>query len=453
MRSTRNASLIYGLADFQRPQIPGRSIREWNFKGAIEYYRRPLRSRIYVESMAPNNHTASNKDHHFVPQFYLRNFASDEKQKQICLFNIERGILMSAVSLRDQCAKHRYYGSQELEHALGKFESRWGLLFKRIIQEEKTPNDFYSFEQIVKFVSVQARRTISAEQQSKEMWDAMTGAAFRGHPEEREKATAEKQVDRVLENLKLGLGYAPILYDLKIILVINRTQTDFLTSDNPVVSANNFYPGRHPNLGSGLASSGLIKAVPISPRLLIILFDSGIYTLTNTIGHRVITRKRRDIDALNELQWLNAEKNLYFSKADEGPRILDKIGTAYRNRGAPKSKLTEFVRSKVLGNWVLPDSDKAVEQADDGSRDSLIQVSSLVENIALRLSFLSNRNKPKFFDNGSARGSIRDPAWHDLVSDFYDCLENGDCQISDMPNFIASHPEWPNVGAWKKRMQ
>jgi hypothetical protein len=58
---------------------------------------------------------AENKRHHFVPQFYLRNFANDPRQRQIGLFNIAAGKYVRSTSIRDQAQRKKLYGTEGTE--------------------------------------------------------------------------------------------------------------------------------------------------------------------------------------------------------------------------------------------------------------------------------------------------------------------------------------------------
>jgi hypothetical protein len=58
------------------------------------------------------------REHHFVPQFYLRNFSSDGRR--INLFNFKLGRAVMGTSIKHQCSKHNFYGfAPDLEKALG----------------------------------------------------------------------------------------------------------------------------------------------------------------------------------------------------------------------------------------------------------------------------------------------------------------------------------------------
>src|SRR5438876_10003335 len=58
------------------------------------------------------------REHHFVPQFYLRNFSSDGRR--INLFNFKLGRAVMGTSIKHQRSKHNFYGfAPDPEKALG----------------------------------------------------------------------------------------------------------------------------------------------------------------------------------------------------------------------------------------------------------------------------------------------------------------------------------------------
>ena len=62
----------------------------------------------------------NNKNQHFVPQFFLKNFSADKKCVSMCLK--DSGGIIHNVSIRQQCSKAYFYPDQEYEKALGSFE-------------------------------------------------------------------------------------------------------------------------------------------------------------------------------------------------------------------------------------------------------------------------------------------------------------------------------------------
>jgi hypothetical protein len=107
----------------------------------------------------------------------------------------------------------------------------------------------------------------------------------------------------------------PITFDLCFKLVINKTKEPFITSDHPVVLYNQFLePRKKYGNNTGLACKGLEIFLPISPRHLLIFFDPDVYKVENKSNVSVDITADADVKALNLLQCISADKNLYFNE-------------------------------------------------------------------------------------------------------------------------------------------
>src|SRR5262245_44200254 len=56
-----------------------------------------------------------NKNQHFVPQFYLRNFSIDVHRRSIALVNLARGNYVPAASIKSQCSRDYWHGDPDPE--------------------------------------------------------------------------------------------------------------------------------------------------------------------------------------------------------------------------------------------------------------------------------------------------------------------------------------------------
>jgi Protein of unknown function (DUF4238) len=102
---------------------------------------------------------ADNKKHHFVPQFYLRNFSEDEKS--IGIYNIASQRTITRANLGNQCYRDYFYGkTPEIEHALGDMEGSAAQVIKICLEAEAVPRPL-SAEHIIlsHFIVLQDART------------------------------------------------------------------------------------------------------------------------------------------------------------------------------------------------------------------------------------------------------------------------------------------------------
>jgi hypothetical protein len=101
------------------------------------------------------------KRHHFLPQFYLRRFAS--QPKRITVFNLRRRALITGASIRDQCYKRRFHVHQELEDGLSALESDFAPLVDAIVSKGSVPRrESPQHASLLHFVALQMLRTLGA---------------------------------------------------------------------------------------------------------------------------------------------------------------------------------------------------------------------------------------------------------------------------------------------------
>jgi len=267
-----------------------------------------------------------NKSQHYVPQFLLRQFSSDTGQRQINIINIGRKKIIRGASLREQCCRDYFYGRlTEMEKNLGQLEGRFALILKQIVATKAYDprNEYY----MAMMIALQKARTLRAEEEMNSMADKLIKLMmFNRVPEEnlRQVEITPKGVINFLVGQSLILS--PILLDLKQFIVINETSTPLIVSDNPVVSTN--WYGRTRFRGrslDGMSRSGLQMMMPLSPTYALMLHDSNVYT-THTSNNVIKITKSKIVDKLNELQWLNAHKNLYFSPEFKNDMIQSLLG-------------------------------------------------------------------------------------------------------------------------------
>lgn len=107
----------------------------------------------------------------------------------------------------------------------------------------------------------------------------------------------------------------PLIQDLGCVLFINKTDSPFITSDNPVVLYNQFLEKRNEfTYYTGLAAKGLQIFLPISPKYYLLFFDQDAYSFSEGRNRVLELKKKIDVDALNQLQCVNSYYNLYFNE-------------------------------------------------------------------------------------------------------------------------------------------
>lgn len=94
-----------------------------------------------------------------------------------------------------------------------------------------------------------------------------------------------------------------VVGDLKVCLLRNRSAADFITSDDPAVHTNRWYLRTgNERLGTpGLAKSGTICLMPLTPRHFFLAYDGDVYSLPVT-KHWVDVKKERRPPGLSRVR-------------------------------------------------------------------------------------------------------------------------------------------------------
>lgn len=290
---------------------------------------------------------AENKKHHYVPRFYLKRFSSNGKS--INLYNIKSSKTILEGNLKNQCYQNYFYGeNQVLEHALADAEGQAAKLLTLIDQYGSLP-PFLSATHgvLVLHVLMQYARTAYSAEAIDEMYDQvmkhLVGPKAEAEGIDLTKVTIGIK-DSASYSLRMSVQFYPLLFDLKYKLLVNRTNEEFITSDNPVVFYNQFFYFRQFGSNTGLACKGLQIFFPIDHQKLVLLYDDSIYGVgANQDGVVEITNKK-DIYALNMLQMCSARENIYAKSPTFNFHALHKKSIPYlRTR---KANLEIFPQGK-----------------------------------------------------------------------------------------------------------
>lgn len=157
--------------------------------------------------------------------------------------------------------------------------------------------------------------------------------------------------------------------DLAIHLVVNTGCPAFITSDNPAVLYNQYCEPLKGRGTTGAIKKGLQVFVPLSPRHLILLYDSEVYKFGDKKVSLSDVSNTSDLATLNSLQAVNADKVVLFSNWEDQPAITQTLRGSMKYRRPELSQAVEFV------------SDTS------GERDALFQIYPVPLNIKLSLSF------------------------------------------------------------------
>jgi hypothetical protein len=301
------------------------------------------------------------KKQHYVPAFYLRNFASSEFGNSINIFNIlgRRSILDG--NLRNQCYGEYFYGKDgRIEEDFAELDGLAARLIRRILATDELPkprSDDHVL--LIVYTVLQRARTqhaVEAYEEAEEKFEALLPT-----PELKEWYRQDrKPMESVMLPLRSSLTIVPVVLDLGLRLLINSTPVELITSDNPVVLHNQYCAEAKDISSTGWASSGLQVVLPISPTRCIFMYDHRIYKVGDRHTNVTEIGDKSDIRPLNEMQWLNALENIYYAGASQEPAIVKTAEAASRRRNKSKAEVREYRsadagRHRSLLHYYSPD--------------------------------------------------------------------------------------------------
>jgi len=248
--------------------------------------------------------------HHYVPRFFLRAFASADRR--IHLYNLAGRKTVQDASLRDQCFKHRMYGEDDmLEDALSVIEGAAAQVIGKIhVRGECPPLGTEEHIVLRVFLGYQLLRTTAALGHVVAHSKAVERAVFDGKTPQSWGAAEDQALLICLRSAPL---FAGALTDLESTLVQAPPDHSFVTSDKPVFRYNCYCQGITGTGVTGAHSSGFMLICPLSPQLLLLLFDSEVYKVGSRRQSSHVNARPVDVHAFSRIQFVAAQDNVYFS--------------------------------------------------------------------------------------------------------------------------------------------
>ncbi len=390
-----------------------------------------------------------NKRQHYVPKFLLRQFSCDVNKKQINIINIGRRKIIQNASLGEQCYRDYFYGkTTEIEKSLASLEG----VFSKVVKDILSTGAYDHRQEfhMTLMISLQKNRTLRAEEELNAMVDKLVKLAMHGKISEEILRGVRINFEKAITHqIGRALTLSPMLLDLKQFIIENRTSIPFVLSDNPVIVTNLFGRTRFRGRAlDGMSKSGLQMLMPLSPKYAILLHDGNVYT-TQADDNIIKVSREKIIDNINELQWVNAYKNVYFSP-EFGNQKISQLLEIERKSG----DLISFERLQSLDggrSYRLNDKDEYAPP-DEGVKSELVRVSSKMLSKDIRIDAVKVRSNPLFYDDNSMGSPKRDPIWCQIVEDFSDAMLSGSCKFNDIWSFFESHYLSSRIGPWHGRV-
>lgn len=286
------------------------------------------------------------KKQHFVSQFLLRQFSVEDNPKVINLYNRLTDKLVENAPINTQAQEAYFYGvDTTFEDYLAHFEGKASAILNVIIKDKILPDYKHKdYGQLLHFVMLFAFRTKQSVNQTEERINSGIKALSKYLPDLKDIDFDKYRIvhpEPAAFNLASYMDDWVITYDLNSALLVNNTADDFFISDNPFIIYNPLMLKREfYELANGLGNKGLIILFPISTKIYLMLYDSWAYDTTE-IEQVIELYDQNDIESINLLQSISADKIIYYSKASDNSQVK-KISTL-----ALENKADDFV-NKVI---------------------------------------------------------------------------------------------------------
>lgn len=279
------------------------------------------------------------KNQHYIPKFYLRNFSFNSNKKQIGVFHLNSSFFYQTAKLKTQGSKDFFYGHDgEIEDSLAEIEGHLATVIHDIISTDECPKKKSKEHiELLAFVGLTHLRNPVLIESIKESHEAMRQHILELDP----KSDANKVVPNMSheEVVKIALsGIKDVIdniSDLDYKLLVNKTNTPFLTSDFPVVRYNRFLEFRKWSHGkTGYAQIGLQIFIPLSPTVMIVFYDPLVYKVGFKKRAICDLTKDSDVNKLNQLQVMNCLETIYFNEGISEMYIRSLISVCSRYKRA-----------------------------------------------------------------------------------------------------------------------
>jgi hypothetical protein len=345
----------------------------------------------------------AHKNQHYVPRCALRPFSLNGEGLAINLYNITHSRCIKNAPLKNQCAKDYFYGKDlRLERALQGLEGNYDQLVRALGAGEIVAADGLAVLRF--FTYVQQRRTDIAAQRLKTAETEFADAVFKG-PSAHQRPVPFTDAELIRSSMEICLTTTEYIDDLKIKVVRNRTPVSFVVSDDPVVFANKYAAQRADDYSFGISSSGVILFMPVTPSLCAVCYDGKVYTIPDSAVTDV-----RDVATLNELQYLNAAKNIYFADWGDAARIATEFEAVRPRRLDSRCVITRMVSAGT--DQTGSEYFRVAEEPEWlTARSGMIAVSFRYPQPAEWPRFIKYRHNVTTYSNGSAIGDVRKPEW------------------------------------------
>jgi len=326
------------------------------------------------------------KKQHYVPQSYLKLFSQDGKH--LWIYNLKSKDSFQA-PIKNLCYKKYFYGKDlEVENALSPVEQKQVEILRKLINTQDFANfGPEDFDHIRLFLLLQSNRTKDEKIISNKYTEIFISNFVKPLMKSREDLKRKGITEEFIDSLEItfptdhmlamlvALTGVELIRDLEPILIINKSNKNFICSDAPVVLYN--YIKIKNTSTTGLQFPGLQIFCPLNKDILLLLIDKNLYDLKRGTGSTIFINRDSDVDSINKLQLVNCLDNVFFSEEDDTNYVRN-LHLEFEDLIKGKEFKSDIVQTK---------------QNDDGTYSEIVALYRVDSNYVLKLSFIKLNKK------------------------------------------------------------
>lgn len=347
------------------------------------------------------------RNQHFVPRSYLKYFSVDGAGRAINLYNISNNVCVPNAPVKGQCAKANFYGKDlAIEKALQHFESQYSRTLSKIYNRTSKISE-EDLAGLRDFAYLQYSRTQAAVERMRKVHESQLEEIYIGRPMPPELKWEPEEV--MISAMQMYINSKEYIRDLKACIIINTTRVDFVASDDPSILVSRFHSQKLKTNVYGIGSAGVILFLPMSPRIQLVCYDSAIYSANLSSKNVISATKEKDVIALNELQFLKANENIYFRNWENKEHIMNQYLKYSSERMKKWHHIQKFIKVEQGEGYEKFTPASGAEFAK--SKANLIVLTHYNVELSLWFSGIRFRQKLAYRYDGSAAGYMRDKVW------------------------------------------
>jgi len=305
-----------------------------------------------------------NVKQHYVPQFYLREFKTNGDNAIGC-YSKNRKRFVEHVSIDDECYDDYFYGDDLfIEDAFSKIESDQKNLIQEIVRELALPEKgtIKQWQLLILVTSFYLRHP-----------KVINAKLFLAQHVYGQKLS---NIEAVHFSLLAIQNVVDSIFGLEILLLHNRTNTPFITSDYPIVRFSQYLQAKKEDISElGFNSDGIQVFMPLSPSVCLVLYDKRTYDIMSEVDRYIDIHSETEIFQLNLLQLLNCSDKVYFNTSIS-KEYTDQLEQEYQNILQLDSMSNEFVSTD--DRIIIPNAEQLINRN--------------LNHLALNLSFFKVRS-------------------------------------------------------------